>query len=110
MLEFGEEHMQILPDTHVMPHISNPHISRAHAPDLVETAQKFEAAILAELLRAAGAEQARTPFGGGIGEDQFASLLLNAQAQRIAAAGGIGLAEMAIRGLLGPSGVDRGGA
>lgn len=95
--------MQILPDTHVMLPPSKPDISTAHAPDLVETAQKFEAAILAELLRAAGAEQTGTPFGGGIGEDQFSSILLDAQAQSIAAAGGIGLAEMALRGLLGQS-------
>lgn len=67
---------------------------------LERTAEKFEAAILADLLRAAGAGQARSEFGGGIGEDQFSSLLVDAHAGRIAAAGGIGLAEMVLRGLL----------
>ncbi len=92
--------MHIVQNAQAMPQASNPHISTKHAPDLAQTAQNFEAAILAELLRAAGAQQTGTPLGGGIGEDQFASILLDAQAQRIAAAGGIGLAEMALRGLL----------
>lgn len=76
----------------------------ARAADTAEamrkTAQEFEAAVLADLLRAAGAGQARAEFGGGVGEDQFASFLLDAQAARIAASGGIGLAEIVLRGLL----------
>lgn len=101
--------MQILPDTPAMPHSPKPHLQRAYAPDLTQTALKFEAAILAELLRAAGAEQTGTLFGGGIGENQFASLLLDAQAQRIADAGGIGLAEMALRRTLAQSATTTGG-
>lgn len=67
---------------------------------LHKTAQDFEAAVLAELLRFAGAGQPRSDFGGGVGEDQFASVLLDAQAARMAASGGIGLAEIVLRGLL----------
>ena len=74
------------------------------AQALHKTAQDFEAAVLAELLRAAGAGQARAAFGGGIGEDQFSSFLLDAQAARMAASGGIGLAEIVLRGLLAQDG------
>ena len=100
--------MLILPDTPIMRHA--PTISEADAPrrDLAETTRKFEAAILSELLRAAGAAQTGSDFGGGIGEDQFASLLLDEQAQRIAAAGGIGLAELALRGILAQTNISGG--
>lgn len=63
-------------------------------------AQQFEAVILAEMLRAAGAGEAASAFGGGIGEEQFASFLINAQAERIAARGGLGIAEMTLRALI----------
>ncbi|WP_296473930.1 rod-binding protein [Roseinatronobacter sp.] len=65
-----------------------------------KVAQNFEAAILAELLQAAGATRGEAEFGGGIGEEHFASFLLNAQAQRMAERGGIGLAEMVMRSIL----------
>lgn len=80
------------------------------SPRLEDAAKEFEAAILAELLKAAGAGQSRTEFGGGEGEEQFASLLLDAQARHIAAAGGIGLAEMALRGLMAQRGPAQGAA
>ncbi|MGP9789916.1 rod-binding protein [Roseinatronobacter sp. NSM] len=64
-----------------------------HAASAVE----FEALVLAEMLRAAGAGQPTTGIEGGVGEDQFASFLLDAQARAIAARGGIGLAEMVMR-------------
>ncbi|MFU8897943.1 MAG: rod-binding protein [Roseinatronobacter sp.] len=67
---------------------------------LAHAAQEFEAAILTEVLLAAGAGKTDTQFAGGIGEDQFASLLVNAQARAMSAAGGIGLAEIVLRGLL----------
>ena len=69
-------------------------------PALAHAAQEFEAAILTEILLAASAGKTDTQFAGGIGEDQFASLLVNAQARAMAAAGGIGLAEIVLRGLL----------
>ncbi len=56
-------------------------------------ATRLEATFLAEMLKHAGLGQARDAYGGGIGEDQFASFLAEAQAQAMAARGGIGLAE-----------------
>lgn len=56
-------------------------------------AQKLEATFLAEMLKAAGLGESRSAFGGGEGEDQFASFLVQAQAEEMVAAGGIGLAE-----------------
>jgi Rod binding domain-containing protein len=56
-------------------------------------AQKLEATFLAEMLKSAGFGKARTEFGGGAGEDQFASFLLQEQAAAMVKAGGIGLSE-----------------
>jgi Rod binding domain-containing protein len=71
------------------------------------TAQEMEAAFLSEMLRHAGAGAARDGFGGGIGEDQFASFLRDEQARAIAAAGGIGLAESIFRALGGQADAGR---
>ncbi|MEJ6403228.1 rod-binding protein [Yoonia sp. 2307UL14-13] len=60
---------------------------------LRDAAQKLEATFLAEMLKSAGLGEARNAFGGGVGEDQFASFLREAQAEEMAKAGGIGLAE-----------------
>ena len=54
---------------------------------------KLEASFLSEMLKAAGLGDARESFGGGAGEEQFGSFLRQAQAERIAQTGGIGLAE-----------------
>lgn len=56
-------------------------------------AQELEGQFLAEMLRHAGAAQTPDSFGGGIGEDQFASFLREAQASAIVRRGGLGLAE-----------------
>jgi flagellar protein FlgJ len=85
-------------------------LSSVRATPQIETvAKEFEAAILSELLKAAGAGQGRTEFGGGVGEDNFASLLLDAQARHIAASGGLGFAEMALRGLMAQRGPEQEG-
>lgn len=55
--------------------------------------EKLEAAFLAEMLKAAKFGETPSAFGGGVGEDQFASFMTNAQAEAMVAAGGIGLAE-----------------
>ena len=60
---------------------------------LREAAQKLEATFLAEMLKSAGFGEARDSFGGGAGEDQFASFLVQEQALQMVRAGGIGLAE-----------------
>ena len=67
---------------------------------LRDVAQSLEASFLAEMLKHAGFGQARTEFGGGAGEDEFASLLRQEHAQALAARGGIGLAENLFEALL----------
>lgn len=73
---------------------------RQHRASAVE----FEALVLAEMLRAAGAGKPAAGIEGGLGEDQFASFLVDAQARAIAAKGGIGLAEMVMRAREKPGG------
>ena len=58
-----------------------------------DQAKKLEATFLSEMLKAAGLGKTRGAFGGGAGEDQFASFLRQAQAEEMVNAGGIGLAE-----------------
>ncbi|WP_136443288.1 rod-binding protein [Pacificoceanicola onchidii] len=60
---------------------------------LRDAAQALEANFLAEMLKAAGAGKTPEAFGGGAGEDQFSSFLIQEQARAMAAKGGIGLAE-----------------
>lgn len=60
---------------------------------LRSAAERLEASFLAEMLGAAGLGGSPAGFGGGAGEDQFASFLVTAQADEMARAGGIGLAE-----------------
>ncbi len=62
-------------------------------PRLRKAAQDLEASFLREMLKSAGLNATQSGFGGGIGEEQFASFLTEAQAQELARAGGIGLAE-----------------
>jgi flagellar protein FlgJ len=45
------------------------------------------------MLQAAGLGTARDSFGGGAGEDQFASFLVQEHAMAMVRAGGIGLSE-----------------
>ena len=60
---------------------------------LRRAARDLEAAFLAEMLKSAGFGEARDAFGGGMGEDQFASFLRVEHARAMAETGGIGLAE-----------------
>lgn len=62
-------------------------------------AEQLESAFLAEMLGYAGLGAARDSFGGGIGEEQFASFLRQEQASAIVAKGGIGLAEQLFHAL-----------
>lgn len=80
----------------------------ADAPDdaarreaaLRKSAQDFEAAFLAEMLGRAGLSASRETFGGGEGEEAFASFLSRERAEKMAEAGGIGLAEHIYRALV----------
>ena len=76
----------------VAPH--SPALPPRPAPDpMREAAVALEATFLAEMLKSAGLGRGADAFGGGAGEDQFASFLLHEQATAMARAGGIGLAE-----------------
>ena len=63
------------------------------AEQLMGVAKSLEAAFLSEMLAAAGIGQTPEAFGGGAGEDQFASFLREEQAKQMTEAGGIGLAQ-----------------
>ncbi len=60
---------------------------------LREVAQKLEASFLAEMLKSAGLGKTSEHFGGGSGEDQFSSFMVQEQAMQMVKAGGIGLSE-----------------
>ncbi|MFK7744677.1 MAG: rod-binding protein [Roseobacter sp.] len=60
---------------------------------LRQAAEKIEASFLAEMLKSAGLGKTSSQFGGGAGEDQFSSFLVQEQAMQMVKAGGIGLAE-----------------
>lgn len=60
---------------------------------LREAALALEAQFLSEMLKSAGVGRSPEAFGGGAGEEQFASLLRDEQAGAMARHGGIGLAE-----------------
>ncbi len=74
-----------------------PAVPARKAPDpddpLWKAAKALEQNFLSEMLKAAGLGEMRGSFGGGIGEEQFASYLREAQADQMVEAGGIGLAE-----------------
>lgn len=60
---------------------------------LRQAAQELEATFLAEMLKAAGLGKTRSSFGGGPGEEQFSSFLVQEHAAALVKAGGIGLSE-----------------
>lgn len=60
---------------------------------LLVKAKEMEAVFLSEMLSHAGLGESSGAFGGGPGEDQFASFLRNAQARNIVEKGGLGLAQ-----------------
>ncbi len=73
----------------------------AQIPQKLKAASlELEAAFLAEMLKSAGLGQARSSFGGGAGEDQFSSFLVQQQAQQMAKAGGIGLSEVLFNAMM----------
>jgi peptidoglycan hydrolase FlgJ len=78
---------------------------RPAAPDqtarLRAAAAGMETAFLAEMLRNAGLGQTPGLTGGGVGEDQFASMLVEEQARAMVEAGGIGLTESLFAALAG---------
>lgn len=72
----------------------------ASRPDpLRAKAAELETAFLAEMLGHAGLGSEPESFGGGIGEEQFASFLRHEQAAAMVKAGGIGLTERLFRAM-----------
>lgn len=70
------------------------------AAQIREAAVHFESVFLAEMLSQTGFGAAREEFGGGPGEDAFASLLVREQADLLAEKGGVGLAEHIFKALV----------
>ena len=77
-----------------------------HDQKLRELSTKLEATFLAEMLKTAGFGKSREGMGGGIGEEQFASFMIQNHAQNLAEAGGVGLSEHLFNALKGQ--VDEG--
>lgn len=77
-----------------------PTTSDRFRPSLRAKADELEAAFLAEMLGLAGMDGQKGAFGGGIGEEQFASFLREAQARAVVQAGGVGLAERIFESLV----------
>lgn len=67
--------------------------------DLREAARKIEQAFVLEMLKHSGVAKPREAFGGGLGEEQFASFLEEAYAEKIMDAGGFGLSEAIFKAL-----------
>ena len=86
-----------------LPDPQNRITGKADVQDAVlhQAADAFETHFLAEMLKSAGLGQARESFGGGVGEEQFGSFLVQAQAERMVSAGGIGLSEQVFEVLKG---------
>ena len=79
----------------ISPPVPLPQRPEAGANDQIlrAKARELEGVFLAEMLRHTGVGKPPEGFGGGIGEDQFTSFLLQAQADAIVRKGGIGLAD-----------------
>jgi Rod binding domain-containing protein len=74
---------------------------RPHNSDALRAkAQELEAVFLSEMLSYAGLGEGDASFGGGVGEEQFASFLRGEQAKLMVQKGGIGLAETIFQALV----------
>ena len=72
----------------------------AENPVLRELAERFEAQFVSEMLRYSGLNAVSESFGGGPGEEAFASFLTEAYADKMVGAGGVGLAESIYQAML----------
>lgn len=61
--------------------------------ELMKAARALEASFLAQMLKYSGLGKTPEGFGGGVGEDQFSSLMAQIRAEQMVEVGGIGLAE-----------------
>ena len=67
---------------------------------LMQKAQELETRFLSEMLAHTGLDAQTGAFNGGIGEDQFASFLREAQAKTMVDRGGLGLAQSIFQSLV----------
>ncbi len=68
-------------------------LSPARSAQLMKKAKELETNFLSEMLSYTGLDAAKGDFTGGVGEDQFASFLRDAQAKALVDHGGIGLSQ-----------------
>jgi Rod binding domain-containing protein len=66
---------------------------------LRDIARELEVSFLTVMLRTAGVGESRDAFGGGAGEEQFASFLAAENARALVDRGGLGLAESVFKAL-----------
>jgi Rod binding domain-containing protein len=66
----------------------------------MQKAQELETRFLSEMLAHTGLDAQTGAFNGGIGEDQFASFLREAQAKAMVDRGGLGLAQSIFQSLV----------
>jgi peptidoglycan hydrolase FlgJ len=76
-----------------------PSLSPQREAIMKEKASALEAVFLAEMLSFSGLGEVSDGFGGGAGEEQFASFLRQEQAKLMVGKGGIGLAELIFESL-----------
>lgn len=67
--------------------------SQQNKTDLKDAAKELETVFISEMLKSAGFGKTPSEFGGGVGEDQFSSFLVDQQAKAISNGRGLGLAE-----------------
>ncbi len=67
---------------------------------LMQKAQELETRFLSEMLAHTGLDAQTGAFNGGMGEDQFASFLREAQAKAMVDRGGLGLAQSIFQSLV----------
>jgi Rod binding domain-containing protein len=79
------------------------------ATTMMAKSRELETAFLAEMLAHSGLGEMQGPFGGGEGEEQFASFLRQEQARLMVEKGGIGLAELIFRSMAGGTDDDHAG-
>ena len=75
------------------PYTPTPPVNATKDGVLRAKAMELEAAFLAEMLSYTGLGEGESSFGGGVGEEQYASFLRGEQAKLMVKKGGIGLAE-----------------
>ena len=75
-------------------------VSPARQATLMKKSKELEANFLSEMLSHTGLDAQKGEFSGGIGEDQFASFLRDAQAKAMVGHGGVGLSQSIFNSLV----------